>query len=52
MTHSGWCYTSINFGTREGKSSTENGGIKIAALKRKDKEPINEPVCHTPNPGL
>ena len=44
MTHSGRCYASINSGTREGESFTENGGIKITASKRKDKEPINEPV--------
>ena len=44
MTHSGRCYAPINSGTREGKSSTKNGGIKITASKRKDKEPINEPV--------
>ena len=44
MTRSGWCYAPINLGTRERESSTENGGIKIAAPKRKDREPINEPV--------
>ena len=44
MIHSGQCYAPINLGTREGESSTDNGGIKMAALKRKDKEPINEPV--------
>ena len=44
MTRSGRCYALINSRTREGESSTENEGIKIAASKRKDKEPINEPV--------
>ena len=44
MTHSGQCYAPINSGTREGESSIANEGIKIAALKRKDKEPINELV--------
>ena len=44
MTRSGRCYAPINSGTREGESSTNNGGIKIAAPKRKDKKPINEPV--------
>ena len=44
MTRSGQFYAPINSGTREGESSTENGGIKIAAPKRKDREPINEPV--------
>ena len=44
MTRSGRCYASINSGKREGESSTEDGGIKIATPKRKDKEPINEPV--------
>ena len=44
MTHNGRCYASINSGIREGERSTENGGIKITALKRKDKEPINEHI--------
>ena len=44
MTHSGRCYAPINSGTREGESSTENEGIKIATPKRKDKESINEPI--------
>ena len=44
MTRNGRCYAPINSGIREGESSTKNGGTKIAALKRKDKEPINEPV--------
>ena len=44
MTHSSRCYALINTGTREKESSTENGGIKIVAPKRKDKELINEPV--------
>ena len=44
MTRSGCCYASINSGTREGESFTENGVIKIATPKRKDKKPINEPV--------
>ena len=44
MTRSGHCYASINSGTRERESSTENGRIKIVVPKRKDKEPINEPV--------
>ena len=26
------------------ETSTENEGMKIAALKKKDKEPINEPI--------
>ena len=41
---SGQCYAPINLGTRERESFTKNGGIKIAAPKGKDKEPINEPV--------
>ena len=44
MTRIGQCYAPINSGTREGKSSTKNERIKIATSKRKDKEPINEPV--------
>ena len=44
MTCNGWCYAPINSRTREGESSTANEGIKIAAPKRKDKEPIYEYV--------
>ena len=44
MTRSGRCYVSINSGAKEEESSTKNGGIKITASKRKDKESINEPV--------
>ena len=44
MTCSGRCYVPTISGTREGESSTENGRIKIAAPKRKDKESINEPI--------
>ena len=44
MTRSGRCYAPINSGTRERESSIVNGRIKIAAPKRKDKEPINELV--------
>ena len=44
MTRSDRCYTPINSGTRKGESSTGNGGIKIAAPKKKDKVPINEPA--------
>ena len=44
MTRSGRCYAPINSGTREKESSAANEGTKIAAPKRKDKEPINEPV--------
>ena len=44
MTCSGRCYSPINSGTKEGESSTANEETKIAAPKRKDKEPINEPV--------
>ena len=44
MTRSSRCYALINSRAREGESSIENGGIKITALKRKDKEPINESV--------
>ena len=44
MTRSGQCYALIKLGTKEGESSTANEGIKIADPKRKDKEPINEPI--------
>ena len=44
ITRSGRCYAPINSETREGESSTENGGIKVTAPKRKDKESINEHV--------
>ena len=44
MTRSGQCYAPITSGAKEGEGSIENKGIKIATSKRKDKEPINEPV--------
>ena len=44
MTRSSRCYAPITTEVREGESSTENGGVKIAASKNKDKELINEPV--------
>ena len=44
MTRSGQCYASVTIKVREGESSVENEGVKIAASKKKDKEPINEPV--------
>ena len=44
MTRSGRCYASVTTEVREGESSAENGGVKIAASKKKDKELINEPV--------
>ena len=44
MTRSGRCYASVNSEAKERENSTENGGIKIATPKRKDKEPINKSV--------
>ena len=44
MTRSGRYYAPINPETREWESSAANERTKIAALKGKDKEPINEPV--------
>ena len=44
MTRSRRCYAPINPRTKEGESFIANEGIKIAALKGKDKEPINELV--------
>ena len=44
MTRNGRCYASITTEVREGESSAENGGVKIAVSKKKDKEPINKPV--------
>ena len=38
------CYASVTTEVREGESSIENEGINVAASKRKDKEPINEPI--------
>ena len=32
------------FRSKKGETSTENKGMKIVASKKKDKEPINEPV--------
>ena len=42
MTRSGRCYAPINSKPREEESSTENGGIKIGAPKKEDKEPMND----------
>ena len=44
MTRSGRFYAPVTIKVREGESSVENEGVKIAASKKKDKEPINEPV--------
>ena len=44
MTRSGQCDAPIISKIREGESSTVNERTKIAAPKRKGKEPINEPV--------
>ena len=44
MTRSERCYALVTTEVREEESSVENEGVKIAASKRKDKEPINEPV--------
>ena len=44
MTHSGRCYAPVTTEVRERESSAKNGGVKIAASKKKDKELINEPV--------
>ena len=44
MTRSGRCYALNTSKAKEVETSTENEGIKIAAAKKKDKEPINEPV--------
>ena len=39
MTRNGQCYAPINLETKEGEIFATNEGIKIAAPKRKDKEP-------------
>ena len=44
MTRSDRCYAPVTSRAKEGETSTENEGTKIAASKKKDKEPINEPV--------
>ena len=44
MTRNGRCYAPISTEVREGESFAENGKVKIAAPKKKDKELINEPV--------
>ena len=44
MICSGRCYAPVTSGAKEREGSIENEGIKIATSKRKDKEPINEPV--------
>ena len=44
MTRSGRCYAPDTSKAKEVETSTKNEGMKIAASKRKDKKPINEPV--------
>ena len=44
MTRSGRCYALINPKTGEGESPAANERTKIAVLKGKEKEPMNEPV--------
>ena len=44
MTRSGRCYAPVTSGAKERETSTKNEKMKITASKKKDKEPINEPV--------
>ena len=44
MTRSDRCYAPITTEVKEGEGFIENEGVKIAASKKKDKKPINEPV--------
>ena len=44
MTRSGRCYALVISGAKERETFTENEGMKVAASKKKDKEPINESV--------
>ena len=44
MTRSGRCYAPDTSKAKEVETSPDNEGMKIAAAKKKDKEPINEPV--------
>ena len=44
MTRSGRCYAPDTSRAKEGETSTENEGMKMPTSKKKDKEPINEPV--------
>ena len=44
MTRSDRCYAPVTSRAKEGETSTENEEMKIAASKKKDKEPINELV--------
>ena len=44
MTRSRRCYAPVDSGAKKGETSIGNEGMKIAASKKKDKEPINELV--------
>ena len=44
MTRSGRCYAPSSSGVKEMETSPDNEGIKITVSKKKDKEPINEPI--------
>ena len=44
MTCNRQCYAPVTIEVRKGESFVKNERVKIAAPKKKDKEPINEPV--------
>ena len=44
LTHSGRCYAPGPSGVKEGEKSAEQSDVEVIILKKKGKEPLNEPV--------
>ena len=44
LTCSGRCYAPGLLGVKEGEEGTEQSDVEVTVLKKKEKEPLNEPV--------
>ena len=44
LTHSGRCYAPGLAGVKGGEEGTEQSDVEVTVLKKKGKEPLNEPV--------
>ena len=47
LTRSGWCYAPGLSGVKGGEKGTEQSDVEVTVLKKKGKEPLNEPVSET-----
>ena len=47
LTYSGRCYAPSPLGVKGGEEGTKQSDIEIIILKKKGKEPLNEPVSET-----